>query len=154
MSFNFQFPLKVVDKPVPAKEKMKPLKSFLLPRDAEALSRQVKYELLGLDFRNLKLNFEEPSKEIEIIVTAGTKIVHLESRDFPEFFIWKTANIKIGPRQYKAGVGPDANKLVETEAGDHFIFNVANPNELIPRFIQLSERENFNWGPVQSGVWC
>ncbi len=148
---------KVVDKPVPAKEKTKPLKSFLLPRDAEALSRQVKYELLGLDFRNLKLKFEEPSKEIEIIVPAGTKIVHLESRDFPEFFIWKTANIKIGPRQYKAGelavVGTDANKLVETEAGDHLIFNVANPNELIPRFIQLSERENLNWGPVQSGVW-
>lgn len=148
---------KVVDKPVPAKEMIKPVKSYLLPRDAEALSRHVNYQLLGWDFRNLKLLFEEPSMEIEITVPAGTKITHENSSEFPEYFVWKTANIKIGPRQYKARelavVGTDVNKLVEPGEGDHFKFNASSPNELIPRFIQMSERENFNWGSVQSGLW-
>jgi len=148
---------KDVDKPAPAKEKTKPVKTYLLPRDAEALSRKVKFQLLGRDFRSLNLKFEDPSKEIGITVPAGTKIVHQESGEFPEFYVWKTTNLRIAPRKYKvrelAVVGSDANKLVETGDGDYFKFSAASSNDLISRFIQMSEQKELNWGSVQSGVW-
>ena len=52
-----------------------------------------------------------------------------------------------------AVVGSDANKLVETGDGDYFKFSAASSNDLISRFIQMSEQKELNWGSVQSGVW-